>query len=170
MGKNKTTQARRVTTAYPNTLTVLMSAALSIMLTIRVCWHVFRRVILHSPIWVKTHTELVPLPASAPSSRARKYFEAHHLKIIIWGMASFLAMLLCVCVWNTLLKILLLKIHYGSGSLFCDNWTFKLALRFGQRTLMAPRPMCPKCPWASAKLCSGLGLARRSFQLFSKQL
>ena len=123
VGKNKTAQAGGVTTAYPNTLTVLVSAALSITFcsTIKVCWHVFRRVTLvHSPIWVKTHTQSsAPLPASAPSSKARKYFEAHHFKIITWGLANFLAMLF---LWNTFgLKILLLKGHYGSGSLFCDN-------------------------------------------------
>ena len=87
-GENETTQAQRVTTAYPNTLTVLMSAALSVMFcsTIRVCWHVFRRVILvDSPIWIKTHIELCDPSCFSPFIWGPKIFwsppfENHYLR------------------------------------------------------------------------------------------
>ena len=194
-----------------------MSAALSVMFcsTIRVCWHVFRRVILvDSPIWIKTHKELCDPSCFSPFIWGPKIFwsppfENHYLRdgqlscnafFFLWntfgegnsnplqysclenptdggawwatvhGVAKSRTRLSDFTSLHFGLKILLLKSHYGSGSLFCDNRTFKLALPFGQRMLMAPRPMCSKCPWASAKLCPGLGLARRSFQLFSKQL
>lgn len=138
-------------------------------LTIRVCWHVFLRLTLFlHQIWVKTEGPSIGLCAPSMSSGDWKYFEPQPFKTIAWGVTSFPKIFFCEQVFLVFKNLLLKKVIVIQVCCVVTTEVFKLALWSGQRMLPDTKPMCSTCPWILAKLCSGLGLAGRSFLLFSK--